>query len=468
MRCIWYGQHLDLGSLRTVDGESVKVVSPGWWNVESGPDFLKAELSFGEGPVQRGDIEMHLYSSGWYDHQHHEDPGYNSVLLHVVLWNDRDDGFVVNQLGQPVRQLILEDNVQPGISEVLDQIEHEDFPQPSAPTAGLCRRYAEENKVGEGWIAEFLDHAGDERILRKAQAMARRAQAEGEDQVFYEALMGALGYKKNKKSFEALARAVPLAALRELPGNEASAIQACLFSAAGLFPAEDYLPGMPDPETHETFDACRQHREKHRRLWQNSPLRQADWDFSGTRPVNFPMRRIAAASHFLARNLKSGLLNIARACLPLDAANEAGVLTRRGVQHIRKAYVGLFAAEDPYWSFRCVFGGKRSPRPLRLVGQERVDVIFVNVILPALLCRARLDDDPVLESLLHQVYDGLPVLSETHVTRFMVARIFGDEARAERLITSARRQQGLYQLYTDFERDDRTCEDCAFARAMLV
>jgi len=46
--------------------------------------------------------------------------------------------------------------------------------------------------------------------------------------------------------------------------------------------------------------------------------------------------------------------------------------------------------------------------------------------------------------------------------------VFGEAAPAERIVNSARRQQGLYQLYADFERDDRNCDDCAFARAMSI
>jgi len=468
MRCIWYGQYLAIESLRTVDGQALDVINPGWWNVESGPDFLKGELSFDEGPVQRGDIEIHLYASGWYDHQHHENPNYNRVLLHVVLWNDREDDFVVNQLGEPVRQLVVEDNVAEDLGDLLDQLAHEDFPEPPSPTSGLCRQYAEQGKVDEDWIAGFFDHAGDERILRKARAVSRRAGAEGEDQVFYETLMGALGYKKNKKPFEALARAVPLSALSQLGGEDPVRVQASLFRAADLLPTESFLPGMPDQETSDLLAHYREFAATDQALWAGSALHKEDWDLSGARPVNFPTRRIAAAAHFLTRHMAHGLLDSFQERLPEITSDHPEKFPRETVRQFQEAQAVLFAAEDPYWSYRCVFGGKPSAKSMRLVGQERVDVIWVNVVLPALLARARHRDDAALESLLHRVYDSLPALSETHVTRFMGARIFGGALRPEDLITSARRQQGLYQFYSDFERDDRTCEDCAFARAMLL
>ena len=39
VQCIWYDQRLKLDSLHTTDGRRVRVVFPGWWNLEAGPDF---------------------------------------------------------------------------------------------------------------------------------------------------------------------------------------------------------------------------------------------------------------------------------------------------------------------------------------------------------------------------------------------------------------------------------------------
>ena len=469
VRCVWYGQFMASDSLRTVDGEAVRVFTPGWWNVEGGPDFLKAELVFGDEELVRGDVEIHLYASGWYHHRHDGDPNYNNVLLHVVLWNDREDDFVVNQAGQPVRQLVIEDNLERELGELLDSIPHEDFPQPPSASAGLCHSYLSEGRVGEQWVGDFLDHAGDERILAKAQVFTNRAQFKGEDQVFYESLMGALGYKKNKRQFEELARRAPLSTVAQVIESGPGAVQACLFNAAGLVPVAQYLPGLPDPETYELVEAYREDAQDPEKRPVEGPMSRQEWDFSGTRPANSPIRRVAAAAGFLVENLRNGLCESVLQCVPRELSAKTGFLDAGDVRKLRKVFHQFFSGhEDPYWSYRCSFGGKQSPRPMRLIGEERVDIILANVILPALLSRARRDGDAALESLLHQVYDLLPPLAGTHVTRFMVSRVFGEAAPAERIVNSARRQQGLYQLYTDFERDDRNCDDCAFARAMSI
>ena len=35
-----------------------------------------------------GDVEIHLKSSEWYAHRHHEDEYYDAVILHVVYEED--------------------------------------------------------------------------------------------------------------------------------------------------------------------------------------------------------------------------------------------------------------------------------------------------------------------------------------------------------------------------------------------
>ncbi|MBI2191935.1 MAG: DUF2851 family protein [Planctomycetes bacterium] len=468
VRCIWYGQHLALGSLHTLDGESVRIVTPGWWNPEGGPDFLKAELAFGDEPVQRGDVEIHLGASDWYRHEHHRDPRYNRVLLHVILWNDRESDFVVNEQGQPVRQLVVEDNLDRDLGELLDTLSQEHFPIPSAPTAGLCHRYLRENRVDGAWVASFLEAAGDERILRKARALARRARQAGEDQAFYEAWMASLGYKRNQDAFETLARNAPLRALAPAAALGPIALQACFFRLSGLWPQEGWLPGLADAETEKLLQAYSEVLAGLPALTGLVHMQPSDWDLSGTRPVNFPARRLAAASHWLAGRLDHGLVASLEKAIPDDPRLSRQPLSREESRRITQALESeLSPGRDPYWSLRCAFGDRRATRPSRLIGRDRIGVMLVNVALPALLARALQRPDPGLESLLHQVYHQWQPLPPTNVTRFMAARVFGDEARASAVVTSACRQQGLYQLYSDFERDDRNCESCAFAKAML-
>ena len=62
----------------------LQVVSPGVLNRDAGPDFTNATVRM-DGLLWHGNIELHLNANDWYLHQHHLDPAYNNVILHVVL-----------------------------------------------------------------------------------------------------------------------------------------------------------------------------------------------------------------------------------------------------------------------------------------------------------------------------------------------------------------------------------------------
>src|SRR5437867_10239533 len=70
VQAIWYDQRLKLGMLTTVDGRRVRVVFPGWWNLEAGPDFRHATVQIGDGEEVTGDIEVHLRAEDWAHHGH--------------------------------------------------------------------------------------------------------------------------------------------------------------------------------------------------------------------------------------------------------------------------------------------------------------------------------------------------------------------------------------------------------------
>src|SRR5687767_5602764 len=69
--------------MRGRDGTDIIVISRGRRNEGAGPDFLDAVLVIG-GRLSVGAVEMHRAESDWFNHGHHRDPAYSSVILHVV------------------------------------------------------------------------------------------------------------------------------------------------------------------------------------------------------------------------------------------------------------------------------------------------------------------------------------------------------------------------------------------------
>ena len=231
---IWQHLLLDRTALTTQGGEPIRIIYPGRINDDRGADLLDAVVATSQG-VRRGDVEVHVKSSSWWAHRHHQDSSYNRLILHVVFWHDTQIDINL-QNGQEVPTLAL--------SKYTDQQanHYANFERLSNSLLMPCR-----NAVGRwnaGVIGEFLDSAGEERFLAKTSEFQKAlAQTEG-GQSLYQGIMGALGYVKNKPPMLKLARRLPLQILQSMTGGEVSDqerlawLQALLLGTAGLLPSQ--------------------------------------------------------------------------------------------------------------------------------------------------------------------------------------------------------------------------------------
>jgi len=184
---IWYHQMLDRTELVTEEGRPIKIIYPGRINDDRGPDFRDAVIATKRG-LLHGDIEIHVKSSSWLDHGHHQDPAYNGVILHAVMSADTETTNLQN--GRSVPILAIHKYLNSPMSKLPNLI------YPPATLAMPCRGAIEH--LATDTVAKFLDSAGEERFLVKAgQFQADLAQMEA-GQCLYQGIMGALGYSKNK------------------------------------------------------------------------------------------------------------------------------------------------------------------------------------------------------------------------------------------------------------------------------
>ena len=70
------------------NGAVYRIIYAGIPGGAAGPDFRDVVIERSDGRVVRGDVEIHVRRSGWFEHGHHRDPAYNGVVFHVAL----DDG----------------------------------------------------------------------------------------------------------------------------------------------------------------------------------------------------------------------------------------------------------------------------------------------------------------------------------------------------------------------------------------
>ena len=249
VQAIWYDAALRPKNLTTRRGSEVRVVSPGEWNLEAGPDFRNAVLEVGKGRRRVvGDVEVHLAPADWDFHRHGTDPNYRNVIAHVT-WGC---GPVPGSLPPGTLSIWLGRFVTADTSFAPEQIDLMAYPYARLPSGVRpC-----EERIGHNpdLARQMLAEAGRHRLLMKARRMSGRlCAAHGErHQVFYEEVMTALGYKRNQAQFRHVAERVPI---RELPAD-VNVARTMLLTAGGF----------------------------------------EEWDRTGYRPLNTPEQRLASAA----------------------------------------------------------------------------------------------------------------------------------------------------------------------------
>lgn len=469
VRCIWYGLHFKNDLLLTEDGTRIEILSPGWWNVEDGPDFNHAEILFSGKGLEKGDVEIHVNANDWNKHGHNLQDTYNNVCLHVVLWNEGETHFVYSKNGSRIPQLALHQYLNTELDELFETIDVKEYPENINTNAGLCQKSFTDNELNKKSLGLFLDYAGDERMLSKAQRYNKSLKTGTFEQILYEALMETLGYKNNKDQFLRLANVLPFKDLQEIVpidmdyNDKVLYIQSAFYGMAGL------LPCQLRKKDQNSFDQdSSDYIKKLENLWDSEiyirlnkqPLDGNIWQFSKSRPTNFPTRRLAAMSHLVTKSLNNGLVAL---FMEIFEKTESYQDRNKNCKAVKKGIESIFLEIfDDYWSFYYTFGGKRSTAAERLIGKDRVSEILINNIIPILLLYAKNNENIDLEKRLHFVYQTHPKLSSNYITKFMANRIFGHEKDSTEIVYNARRQQGLHQIFKDFcDSDNFLCKECA-------
>lgn len=212
VQAIWCDQLFDEHILRTRDGKLLKVIHPGRWNVEGGPDFTGAHLQIAERSI-RGDVEIHLHTTGWNSHRHHENPAYNRVILDVCLWDLGGPAVVRTADGAVLPQLVLHPCLQCSLEELVESLDFDRYP--FGPTRNA--RPSPLAHLPKERMADYLESAGTFRFEQKVTRISAGITQHGAEQAAYSFLAEALGYKHNKLAFQQIATALPLVELLKRP-----------------------------------------------------------------------------------------------------------------------------------------------------------------------------------------------------------------------------------------------------------
>ncbi|MBI2858138.1 MAG: DUF2851 family protein [Chloroflexi bacterium] len=387
---IWTRHLLERTPLVVEGGQALEILYPGRANDDRGADFRDAVIAVNREKL-KGDIEVHVRSSDWQAHGHHNDASYNRVILHVVMWHDTR-GVTVLQDGREVPILAME--------SYTNTPEHNRANGEHSPVAVAvpCRQSVKRMAVGA--VAAFLESAGEMRFKEKAAGFQAELSHAVGGQVLYQGIMEALGYARNRPPFLELARRLPLHVLEEvtrsqMPDGECfTRLHGQMLGTAGLLPGSQFNNSMP-PQS---------------------------WDTFKVRPQNSPSRRQTAMCYLLRRYRKTGILEgLVGKLAEAQRVQDHNIL--------EKALI--------------VSSGDTQGRSMALLGRERAADIIINVLIPFGYAWGRTTGQPELMQNALDLYRRYPQRAENSIERHMIRQL---GLRAS-LAGTAQRQQGLIHIY---------------------
>jgi hypothetical protein len=354
---VWKTSQFDKTHLLTNDGSPLQVLDTGVHNKDAGPDFFNAQVKIA-GQLWVGNIEIHLKTTDWLRHGHQYDDAYKNVVLHVVYDHDTSLS-VLPSVDLPT--LALRGRIQ---DDLYARYQRFLLSEQWVPCASKLEYVPDIIKVG--WQGRLLA----ERLAAKAQLISTELEQTGMDweQAFYRILLRTFGMRVNAEPFAWLARTMPWPLLAR-KHDQPEVLEALLLGQAGL------LPDLP-PDAY-----CRELKQIYGslcKLHSLTPQPGHNWKHLRMRPANFPTLRLvqlAALMHKTPR-LFSSLLH----CTTPDEA------------------MALFAAEPgQYWHTHYMPGVVATPSRKR-IGEQMLQIILINVVIPFLFVRGQLHDDDLLRA----------------------------------------------------------------------
>ena len=389
----------------TTDGMPIEIISTGQHNRDAGPDFSLVRLRIGS-QEWVGNVELHVRASDWKRHRHHQDPAYDSVILHVVCLADEA---VYNSRGEAIAQCVLRYPLaQDYLSHMLTKAQQMDSAFATIPCSQSLLQTP--SLLTQGWRSALLL----ERWRCKTESISRLLEVTQHSwaHAFYITLAHNFGFHTNSLPFESLALQTPLSCLQK-HRNSLFQVTAILLGQSGLLSAETAVT-----DEQQRLLAEYQFLQKKFSL---QPLEPKVWKRARLRPQNAPEVRIRQFAQLLCQSefLFSQILN---------------AQTIEDLRHLLRLSATDSATIDV------------PPA----IGKSSVDVLLINTLLPYKYAHAREQNDHRSMQQALALMTQLPPEDNTIIRQW---RMLGQE------VLSAADTQALIHLYQHYCQHER-CIHC--------
>jgi hypothetical protein len=443
IQIIWSEQKY-FSYLYTSEGERITILSPGIWNTEAGPDFLKAHLYIGT-KEYRGDVEIHLVDESWNEHGHHQDERYNQTILHVSLWKTKPYlSNILKKNGKEVPRVYLEDSLTVSVDRLIQVIDLDFYPYQKFSESGRC---AEKlfSSLSEEQIFAFLTSASQWRLEQKQNYLQARFVSSS-----LQLMAGigmALGYKQNAEAFLELLN--DLLFLRDDPSDVVLAIA---LGCCGFF----------DHHAKQQWESSVYYQNLKKIWWgkKDRITHQSNLKLAQIRPLNHPVRRLAYLVKLIQDPHSERIWD--EVILAWKRFLYREKRTKKEMMALRKELLSLIPCyQDPYWNYHYTFENQTQKRFLPLIGQDLKIEILINTFFPLLYVDIKNRGDFSEWGELNSFY-GTFQAACTNKSRYLTSRFFGKSLKGE-ILKKAQMEQGAYQLHKDFcIHFEASCEGCPF------
>lgn len=348
---LWKNKKYDTENLKTTDNESVQVIKNGFSNTNSGPDFTDAKIKIGD-TMWAGNVEIHVNSSDWNKHKHCKDKMYDSVILQIVAFHDKD---VYRTNGEKIPTLILDID-----KEVLNNYNYLINNVKRNACVDFLHRidYFELEQWKHRLLIERLEIKSNEieRILKQ--------NLNNWEETFYIQLAKAFGFSTNSVPFEMLAKSLNLIYLAKHKNNLFQ-LEALLFGQSGF---------LNDEIEDDYFKKLKTEYQYLKKKYNLITMEQHIWKFMRMRPSNFPTIRIAQFASLIYKSSKlfSKILEI------------------KNIDELKQLF---YIKASKYWDTHYKFG-KNSEYKIKNLGTNAIDVILINTVFVFLFIYGKYKQNP--------------------------------------------------------------------------
>lgn len=415
---LWQFQYFDKSELTTTEGEVLNILKPGILNSDAGPDFSQAKIKVGE-IVWIGNVEIHIQSSGWYEHKHDQDAAYENVVLHVV-WEENKPVYRTDGTRIPTLQLKgrVEDHLLKSYQKLINN-----------PSAIPCEK-------SFASVDDLIKHAiVDKALMSRLETKATQIKKlldknKGDwDETTYQLVGSNFGFKVNKDPFIQLTNALPYKLIQKHRSSPVE-VEALLFGQAGFLVAK-----TKDEYLTQLFNTYQFLAKKYDLM--DKEMHVAQWKFLRLRPANFPTIRLAQLASLLCSqaNIFSGMV---------EASSY-------------KQLIQFFEIhQSAYWKTHYRFG-KKSKGEVPGLGESSTENIIINTVVPLFVAYGQSRDDYSF------VEKAIAILQSIPSEKNRIIKVWQELGYVSK---TAFDSQGLIELYNSFCQR-RACLNCTIGSALL-